>query len=73
MLNNILVIDNKEYLVSLSCEHNNLMYYFLINITDKDDFKYCYEKDGKFMEVLDSNKVSEIAQLFLKKIINKIN
>lgn len=73
MLNSVLVIEDKEYLISLSCEYNDIMYYFLINIADKNDFKYCYQKNGKFMEILDADEVFKISQIFAKKIVNEIN
>ena len=44
-----------------------------VDIADKNDFKYCYQKDGKFMEILDANEVFKIAQVFSKKIISEVN
>ena len=70
MLNKILTIEGKKYLVTLSCKYNDLNYYFLINMDNKRDYKYCYEKEGKLFEVLDADEVFRIAQLFSKQIIN---
>jgi len=70
MLNKVLVIDEKEYFVSLHCNHENLDYYFLINVDDKNDFKYCYQKGDKLMEILDANEIFKVAQIFSKQIID---
>lgn len=70
MLNKILTIEDKKYLVTLSCKYNNLNYYFLININNKKDYKYCYQKQGKLFEVLDAEEVFKIAQLFSNQIID---
>ena len=71
MLNKILTIEDKDYLVTLSCEYNDLNYYFLINVSDSNDFKYCYEKEGRLIEILDVNEVFKIAQIFSKMIIDR--
>lgn len=69
MVDKILTIENKKYLVALSCKYEGLDYYFLININDKKDYKYCYQKFGKLFEVFELEDVFKISSLFSKQLI----
>lgn len=66
MLDKVLTINKQKYLVSETIKYNNIDYYFLINMNDSKDFKYCYINNNKLFEVTDNTIIGNIALEFAK-------
>lgn len=59
-LNDLLTIEDKEYAVKNITKVKNKTYYFLINIDNMTDFKFCFLEDNEFYEELDKDNIIEL-------------
>jgi hypothetical protein len=63
--------DNCEYVVLSKANLNNLEYYYLINLKDKNEVKICYFNGEDLIESFDKNINTRLLQMFLSNLSNK--
>ncbi|MCM1371327.1 MAG: hypothetical protein NC181_05545 [Clostridium sp.] len=66
----IVLEDNKEYVVVSKAKYLNKVYYYLMDIKNHKNFKFCYEEDDYLVEEKDEKILSNLLLLFLKNTIN---
>ena len=59
-LKDLLTIDDKEYTVANITKVKNKTYYFLINIDNYSDFKFCFIENDELYEELDKDNIIEL-------------
>ena len=63
--------DNCEYVVLSKANLNNLEYYYLINLKDKNEVKICYFNGEDLIESFDKDINTKLLQMFLSNLSNK--
>ena len=63
--------DNCEYVVLSKANLNNLEYYYLINLKDKNEVKICYFNGEDLIESFDKDINTKLLQIFLSNLSNK--
>lgn len=69
----IILSDDKEYGVVSKTTFNNLIYYYLVDINDNENIKFCVEDKNELMEVEDQNLIQNLLILFANEIKEDIN
>lgn len=64
--------DNIKYVVSSKINHENVTYYFLIDMNNYSNIKICYEDIGELVEIEDGVLIQEILPMFYKESKNVI-
>ena len=59
-LKDLLTIEDNEYTVANITKVKNKTYYYLINIDNITDFKFCYLEDNELYEELDKDNILEL-------------
>ncbi len=63
--------EQKEYVIVSKSTYDNKLYYYMIDINDSENIKFCYEDSGDLVETKDSDKIKKMLPLFLKEYIDK--
>ena len=59
--------DNNKYVVCAVANYFDKKYYYLVDIKDNANIKFCYEKDSNIIaEVNDSELIRNLLPLFVK-------
>ena len=61
--------DNNDYGVVSKITYHNKIYYYLVDINDNSNIKFCCENERKLIEL--ENK--KIIQTIIPKLLNEIN
>ncbi len=72
VLDTLLLSDNKEYVVTGKINYNSIDYYYLIEKEEKQEVKFCYQRENKMVEVDDENLIRNLIALFCEDLKNKI-
>lgn len=67
-LNDLLTIENKEYVVSYITKFNECEYFYFVNIENPLDYKFCYKINNQIYEEYDKNKISRLILLINKEL-----
>lgn len=68
----ILTVENKEYVVASILTNNGKDYLFLANIDDYNDTKFCLLEDDRLFEVLNKRLIDKLTLLVAKDTIKDI-
>ena len=68
----ILTVENKEYVVASIVTNNDKDYLFLANIDDYNDTKFCLLEDDRLFEVLNKRLIDKLTLLVAKDTIKDI-
>ena len=69
-LKDILTLDNnKEYVVLSKTFYNNVEYYYLMELKNRDEIKFCYLDGEDLVESLDK----ELNTVLLQMCLNSLN
>ena len=61
--------DNNEYVVVSKAMYEDIEYYYLIDINNTENIKFCYQKgNDELVELNDKELTTKLLPLFLKKI-----
>jgi len=65
--------DNNEYVVASRVNYNEKIYYYLIDINNNSNIKFCYQDGEELVELNDKKLTTKLLPLFLdvaKKDLN---
>lgn len=59
--------DNNTYVVASKVKYNNLFYYYLVDINNNSNLKFCYEdpKEHDLIDVVDQDLIKTLLPKFL--------
>ncbi len=57
--------DDKDYIVASKVNHNNRVFYYLINLNDNNVVKFCYQEAYSLKEFNDTSLLTELTPLFV--------
>ena len=63
----IILEDNNEYVVVFKTTINDLIYYYLIDLNNDLNIKFCYEKDDCLIETKDPEIITKIITAIVQK------
>lgn len=63
----ITLSDNKEYVVVSKVKHENNTYYFIIDVADDKNFRFCVEKKFYLVDVSDEKLKNTLLPLFMQQ------
>jgi len=61
--------DDNEYVVISKVNYENRNYYYMIDINNNQNLLYCYEENGKFIEINNHQLLKRLIPLFLKNAL----
>lgn len=59
--------DNNEYVVVSKANYDNKIYYYLVDIANDKNIKFCYIYEDNLIEVSDNELITKLLPLFLKE------
>lgn len=66
-LKDILTLDDKnDYLVVSKINYENKTYYYLVDINNNENLKFCYEENSELIEIEDKELTTKLLPMFLK-------
>ena len=68
-IKDIITLDNnKEYVVVSKTNYENKTYYFLVDINDNNNIKFCYEKgsNNALIETENADLIKELLPIFVE-------
>ena len=65
--------DGNQYVVVSNADYEGKKYYYLVDINNNSNIKFCLEKDGKLSVLKNENVNQELLSLLLNKISDFIN
>lgn len=71
-----ITLDNdKEYVVVSKANYKDKIYYFLIDINDNSNVKFCYEKSSNnaLIEIDDADLIKTLLPILTESAISKID
>lgn len=64
-INDLITLDdNNEYVVVSKCEFENKVYFYIVDINDNSNLKFCYLNNDEFIELSDGELVKKLLPLF---------
>ena len=68
-----LILDDKnEYVVVSKIKVKDKYYYYLVDIKNNENLKFCYQNDEELVELNDKELTTKLLPLFLEKANQKI-
>ena len=64
----VILSDDKEYVVASKLKIKEKIFYYIIDVTEINNYKICYEDDDLLVEVTDEELVNRLMPLFLDKL-----
>ncbi len=65
--------DNNEYVVISKITFDQKNYYYLLNRSNNNDPKFCYEDRDELVEVNDKSLITKILPLFVEVAQKEVN
>jgi hypothetical protein len=65
----VVLEDKCEYAITSKCYYEEKLYYYMIDIHNSENIKFCYEDNGDLVEINDGDKIQEMLPLFVNKYI----
>ena len=59
----ITLSDGNEYVVVSMTNYKNKIYYYIADINDSSNLKFCYQDNDELVEIKDSNLIMELLPL----------
>lgn len=64
----LILSDYNEYVVVSKVEYENKYYYYLVDINNNENLKFCYQNGDELVELSDEKLTTRLLPLFLKQI-----
>lgn len=58
--------DNNDYIVVSKLNYQEKTFYYLLDIYNDENIKFCYENNREFVEIEDKNLITNLLPLFLQ-------
>lgn len=66
-IKDILTLDDKnDYVVVSKINYENKTYYYLVDINNNENLKFCYEDNNELVEIEDKELTTKLLPMFLK-------
>ena len=65
--------DNNEYVVVSKIFYENKIYYYLVDINNNNNIKFCFQDNNDLIEVEDKELNTKLLPLFLEVAKKEIN
>lgn len=73
-IKDVLTFDDKnKYVVVSIVDFENKTYYYLLDINNNSNVKFCYEDNGELVEIDDSKLITKLLPLFLRVVQKEVN
>ena len=69
----VVLEDNNEYVISSKIEYENKIYYYMVDMNNIKNFKFCYEDKDELVEITDEKKKTRLMLVFGGKILKDFN
>lgn len=66
----IILEDNKQYAVASKINYQNKTYYYLVDIHDCTNIKFCYQDDNELVEEDNNEIITGLLPLFYQKAVD---
>ena len=64
--------DDCEYVVVSKVNYENKIYYYIIDINNNTNLKFCYEDKDELVELNDKELTTKLLPLFFDKVKNEL-
>lgn len=64
----ITLSDNNEYVIVSKTNYDSKTYYYIVDINNNSNIKFCYEQENKLIELEDKKTI----QAIIPKLFNEI-
>lgn len=64
----ITLSDDKKYLVASKVSYEGKVYYYLMDVNDYSNLKFCYENEGKLTQIQDNEMIKVLLPLFISNM-----
>ena len=68
-----MLVDDNKYVVASKVNYENKFYYYLIDIKQNGNLKFCYEDGEDLVELSDKALVTKLLPLFLEATKSELN
>ncbi|MBR3162334.1 MAG: hypothetical protein IKF19_06365 [Bacilli bacterium] len=68
--------DNNEYVVTSIVNYDNKTYYYLVDIKNTSNIKFCYRENDELIEIENKKLITKLLPMFFetaKNVIENIN
>lgn len=66
-IKDILTLDDKnDYVVVSKINYENKIYYYLVDINNNENLKFCYEDNNELVEIEDKELTTKLLPMFLE-------
>ena len=73
-IKDILTLDDKnDYVVVSKINYENKIYYYLVDINNNDNLKFCYEDNNELVEIEDKELTTKLLPMFLEVSKGELN
>ena len=73
-IKDILTLDDiNDYVVVSKINYENKTYYYLVDINNNDNLKFCYEDNNELVEVEDKELTTKLLPMFLEISKKELN
>ena len=62
----VILEDKNEYVIASKVTYDNKLYYYMIDINEPSNLKFCYEDNEDLVETKDSKTIQALLPLFVK-------
>lgn len=70
----ITLADDKKYMIMSKANKDDITYMFLMNVDNDKDFKFCnLDENKKLFEIKNQDKITDIAPLLYKSLLEEID
>lgn len=69
----LILDDNNEYVVISKVNYDGKNYYYLLDINNKENFKFCYEDNEELVEIEDKELNTKLLSLFVETAKKEID
>lgn len=69
----LILDDNNEYVVISKVKYDGKNYYYLLDINNKENFKFCYEDNEELVEIEDKELNTKLLSLFVENAKKEID
>ena len=65
--------DKKKYAIMSKTSIEDNIYYYLLDINDYTNYKFCLEKEDTLIEIVDPEILSKLVKKFAKELREKLH
>ena len=73
-IKDVLTLDDKnEYVVVSKINYESKIYYYLVDINNNNNLKFCYEDNNELVEIEDKELTTKLLPMFLEVSKGELN